>query len=69
MATLPHQYNKFPQAQNAPQIAEAAWLSDKKKKSKKKKKDKNCCKSFKKKNGKMCKDCPKLENLKKSATC
>jgi hypothetical protein len=69
MAALPLENIKVLQIQNASLLGETAWFLDKKKKSKKKNKVKKCCKSYKKKEGKMCKDCPKLDKIKKNLSC
>jgi len=69
MEVLPIQTITNPCASNSELLGDSAWLFEKKKKSKKKKKDKKCCKSYKKKEGKMCKDCPKLAKLIGSIRC
>ena len=56
-----------------PQVIQLEELSvffeNKKKDKKKKKKAKKCCKNYKKKDGKMCKDCPKLKQLSQYKLC
>lgn len=69
MAVLPIRIITNLCASNSSLLRDSAWLFEKKKKSKKKKKDKKCCKSYKKKEGKMCKDCPKLAKLNGFINC
>lgn len=64
MANLPLQTIFFPNPFLNASLEETLHFGEKKKekkkKDKKKKKEKKCCKSYKKKDGKMCKDCPKM---------